>query len=408
MYSSISNPVQSRTKRELKTLPLEPSRRDKVSITHIVTGLNPGGAETMLYKLLAGATKGRFDSQVISLIDGGEIKEKIEELGVQVYSLGMNQGRPSLQSFARLAKRLRQSPPHIIQTWMYHSNFVGGLIGKFFTSAPIVWNIRCSNPDLAGRGTIWIANACAGLSRVIPTRIICNSISAWNDHIEMGYEKEKMIVIQNGFDLEHFRPAPEARLAVRKELQLSPEAKLVGIFARFDPFKDPENFVRAAAHLHTLMPDVHFVMCGREMTWSHNQLVEWIEQADIQGNCHLLGQCYDVPHWMAAMDVIVSSSQSEGFPNVLGEAMACGVPCVTTDAGDSALIVGNTGKVVPIKEPEMLAQACEALLKLNYEERQLLGLAARRQIQEHFSLSTIVQRYEQLYQKLLTPQNGKH
>jgi glycosyltransferase involved in cell wall biosynthesis len=224
----------------------------------------------------------------------------------------------------------------------------------------------------------------------------------------MGYAKEKMLVIQNGFDLERFHPDPEARLAVRKELQLSPECKLVGIFARFDPFKDPENFVRAAAHLHKRMPDVHFVMCGREMTSGNNQLVEWIEQAGIRGNCHLLGQCYDVPHWMAAMDVIVSSSQSEGFPNVLGEAMACGVSCVTTDAGDSALIVGNTGKVVPIKEPGMLAQACEALLKLNYEERQTLGLVARQYIEEHFSLATIVHQYEQLYQELLMPQNGKH
>ncbi len=143
-------------------------------------------------------------------------------------------------------------------------------------------------------------------------------------------------------------------------------------------------------------------------TWSHKQLVEWIEQAGIRGNCHLLGPRQDVPRYMAAMDVIVLASQSEGFPNVLGEAMACGVPCVTTDTGDSALIIGDTGNVVPIKDPELLAQACEALLELSDEERRTLGLAARRRIEDQFSLPTIVHKYEQLYQELLTPRNGSH
>lgn len=380
----------------------------KAFITHIINGLYTGGAEMMLYKLLSGMNRELFKTRVITLIDGGEVRNKIENLGIEVSSLNISRNSLSLTGVKRLIRYLRQSSPDLVQTWMYQSDLAGGVISRLFTHAPVIWNIRCSYPDWSGRGTMRVANTCAFLSRVIPSRIICGSISALNDHVEMGYKKEKMTVIPNGFDLQHFHPAPEARLAVRQELHLSPETKLVGMFARFALVKDPENFVQAAALINKKMPDVQFVMCGHDMTWGHKQLVEWLERAGVQASFHLLGQCQDIPRYMSAMDVIVLASYSEGFPNVLGEAMACGVPCVTTDTGDSALIVGTTGKVVPIKNSERLAQACEALLELSNEQRQVLGLAARQRIEEHFSLPTIVHKYEHLYQEVLTARNVRH
>lgn len=362
----------------------------------------------MLYKLLCGMDQERFEAQVITLIKGGELSSRIERLGIPVHSLGVSRTAPNLGDISKLVRDLRQSQPNLIQTWMYQSDLAGGVLGKLFTGAPIIWNIRCSYPDWAGKRTLRIAQGCAVLSPLIPARIICGSVSALNDHLALGYKKEKMVVIPNGFDLDRFRPDAAARLVVREELQLAPETKLVGLFARFALVKDPANFVRAAAWLHRTMPDVHFVMCGAEMSWEHRQLVEWIEQTGVRERFHLLGQRHDVPRWMAAMDVIVLSSESEGFPNVLGEAMACGVPCVATDTGDAALIVGDTGKVVPRKDSEKLAEACAALLRLSEEDRRQLGLAARRRIEEHYSLPTIVHQYEQLYEELLAPRNGKH
>lgn len=377
-------------------------------ILHIINGLHTGGAEMMLYKLLSGTNRERFEAEVVTLIDGGEVRSKVEKLGVKVHSLHIPRNSPDIASAWRLIRCLRQSQPDLIQTWMYQSDLVAGVLGKLFTRTPIVWNIRCSHPGWAGQSTLRIAKTCAFLSGTIPARIICGSVSASHDHIEMGYRREKVIVIPNGFDLETFQPDAEARLAMRKELQLAPETKLVGMFARFALVKDPANFVRAAASLHRKMPEVHFVMCGAEMSWEHQQLADWIAQAGVRERFHLLGQRHDVSRYMAAMDVVVLSSESEGFPNVLGEAMACGVPCVATDTGDSALIIGDTGKIVPRKEPEKLAEACEALLHLSDEERRQLGLAARRRIEENYSLPTIVRKYEQLYQGLLTPRNGKH
>lgn len=381
-------------------------RRSRV--LHIINGLHTGGAEMMLYKLLSEMDRERFEAHVVTLIDGGEVRNKVEKLGIKVHSLSIPRTSPDLASAGRLIRCLRQIQPDLIQTWMYQSDLVAGVLGRLFTRAPIVWNIRCSHPGWAGQGTLRIANTCAFLSGAIPARVVCGSASASHDHIKMGYKKEKLIVIPNGFDLETFRPDTAARLAVRNELQLAPETKLAGLFARFALVKDPANFVRAAALLHRAMPDVHFVMCGAEMSWEHPKLVEWIEQAGVRERFHLLGQRHDVPRWMAAMDVIVLSSESEGFPNVLGEAMACGVPCVATDTGDAALIVGDTGKVVPRKDSEKLAEACAALLRLSEEERRQLGLAARRRIEENYSLTTIVQRYEKLYEELLAPRNGKH
>ena len=384
-------------------------KANKIAITHIINGLYTGGAEMMLYKLLSCLDREKYDAQVITLLDGGELRDKIESFGITTYSLGMQRKGANVAGIKRLLQHLRQTPPDLIQSWMYHSNLFGSLT-RIAVKAPLVWNIRCSKAaeTFAGRRTIWAAKAGAALSHLIPARIVCGSVAAWNDHLEMGYEKEKMVVIQNGFDLDRFRPDPTARQAVRKELQLSPDSTLVGIFTRFDPFKDPENFVRAAAFLHTRMPGVHFVMCGHEISLGNQKLVGWLEQAGIQANCHLLGTRQDVPQLMAAMDIIVSSSQSEGFPNVLGEAMACGVPCAATDAGDSALIIGDTGKIAPIKAPEVLAQACEALLRLSADERRTLGLAARQRIEDQFSLTTIAQQYEQLYQELLALRKGRH
>ncbi len=220
----------------------------------------------MLYKLLSGMNRELFESRVITLIDGGEVRSKIEGIGIEVNSLDIPRSfatlagvRPLIRHLRQLIRHLRQHSPNLVQTWMYQSDLAGGLISKIFTNAPVVWNIRCSYPDWSGRGTMRVASTCASLSRVIPSRIICGSVSALNDHVEMGYKKEKMIVIPNGFDLYSFRPDLEARLAVRKELGLSPETKLVGMFARFDPFQRPREFCACGgASAHARMPECPF------------------------------------------------------------------------------------------------------------------------------------------------------
>jgi glycosyltransferase involved in cell wall biosynthesis len=209
-----------------------------------------------------------------------------------------------------------------------------------------------------------------------------------------------MVVIPNGTDVATFRPDPMARAAVRRELNLPEGAPLIGLVARFDPQKDPRNFVQAAARLHARRPEAQFLLCGHGMNWDNPALVRWIEGGGIRDRCYLLGRREDIPRLTAALDVATSSSATEGFPNVLGEAMACGVPCVATDVGDSAVIVGNTGHVVPPHTPGALADAWARLLDMPARERRDLGMRARERVASSFSIDSVVERYEALYRGL--------
>jgi len=380
------------------------STKKKILITHIINGLYTGGAEMMLYKLLSEMNRERFEARVITLIGGDSLKAKVENLGIEVYSLGMTRSYPSIAATIRLAKLLRQHPPDIVQTWMYHSDLMGGLIAKLLTKAPIVWNLQASNivnhPD--NKVTLLTIKLCSLLSSLIPARIISCSEVACRLHADVGYDSKKLLPIPNGVELINFQPDEAARISFRKELGVAPSTPLIGIVARFHPQKDHSNFVQAAALLHQAMPEVHFVLCGEDIVEGNQQLSDWITKAGIKSHCHLLGRREDTPKINAAVDVAtLSSAFGEGFPNVLGEAMACGVPCVTTDVGDSSLIVGETGIVVPPRDPAALANSWMRLLKMSAEERQELGKTARQRVEEKFSLPSIVARYEKLYCDLL-------
>jgi glycosyltransferase involved in cell wall biosynthesis len=374
-----------------------------MKITHVIAGLSMGGAQMMLYKLLSGSDRAIFATEVISLANVGPLDKKIRELDVPVRVLGMRPGTPNPLAVQKLARWLRRDPPQLIQTWMYHADLIGGLAAKLAGSIPVAWNIRHSNLGGTGekRSTIWTVRACAWLSDWLPSRIVCCSEKARQVHIALGYAPDEMIVIPNGFDLTAFKPDPAARQSVRRELAIPENAPLIGLIGRFNAQKDHYTFVRAAARLCADLPDVHFLLCGDGIMSENAELFDWIRAAGIGDCCHLLGRREDMPRLTAALDIATTTSAyGEGFPNVVGEAMACAVPCVVTDVGDSALIVDGTGKVVPPRDPCALAEAWRVLIELDLESRVRLGLAARRRIRENFSLPIIVARYQELYAEL--------
>lgn len=371
-------------------------------VAHVITGLNPGGAEMMLFKLLSAMDRVVFKPEVISLTGMGPLAERIQALDITVRALGMRRGVPNPLSLLRLAVWLRRSKPDVIQTWMYHADLIGGIAAKLVGGIPVIWGIRHSNLDPQGskRKTIWTANACARLSNWLPTQIVCCSEASLPVHAALGYATRKMCVIPNGFDLDVFRPDPSARRSVRAELGIPEDTLLIGMFARFHAQKDHRNFVEAAALLHAHHPDIHFLLCGDGITWGNRVLSGWIVTASIHEHCHLLGPREDIPRLAAALDIASSSSFGEGFPNVVGEAMSCGVPCVVTDVGDSDRIVGTTGRIVAAKDPEALAMAWKEMIALGEEGRRRLGVAARKRVMDRFELSKIVKKYEALYTSL--------
>jgi glycosyltransferase involved in cell wall biosynthesis len=372
----------------------------RVQVCHIITSLDTGGAEMMLYKLLSAHDRERFAMEVISLMPMGAIGEKIQALNVPVRSLNVARGAFAPSALPRLKKWLRESQPDVVQTWMYHADLVGGLAARWAGVPSIFWNIRNSTMGRhSGKQTTYrVAQTCARLSRRIPKRIVCCSSVAVTNHAAIGYAQDRFLQIPNGFDLSLFRPDPAARISVREEFNLAPEARLIGLVARFHPQKDHETFVRAAGLLHRFGIEAHYLLCGDGIDAKNEALAGLIAAEQMQPYVHLLGRRQDVPRLSAALDVAASSSAfGEAFPNVLGEAMACGVPCVATEVGESPIIVGDTGKIVPIRDPQSLADALREVLTLCPEEKRQLGAAARRRVEENFNLPDIVARYEHLY-----------
>ena len=212
-----------------------------------------------------------------------------------------------------------------------------------------------------------------------------------------------MMVIPNGFDLAKFQPDGSARASVRAELGLSAETKLIGMAARFHPQKDHANFVAAAKCLHATMPAVHFVLWGKDVNWDNADLAGWIDEAGLRDCFHLLDLRLDAPRLTAALDVAaLSSARGEAFPMVIGEAMACAVPCAVTDVGDAKSMVAETGRTVPPGNADALAHAWQELLSMSDEERSLLGQRARQRVMEQYDIRKTSGQYAQLYKDIIT------
>jgi glycosyltransferase involved in cell wall biosynthesis len=371
-------------------------------VVHIITGLGTGGAEISLLRLLSAMDRDRFDPYVISLANAGPLGEKIRQLGVPVRLLGMDTRCPNPFLLVKLFAWLRQIRPDVIQTWMYHADLLGGLAG-FLTRTPVVWGIHNTSLDpLAVKSnTIRIVHLNARLSGWLPRQIVSCSETARRTHVNIGFTPNKFVIIPNGFDLSDFHPNPAARASLRRELGLPPGTFLIGLVARFGPLKDHQTFTQAARQCCLQYPQTHFLLCGGGISWENDALSGWIDSAGIRANCHLLGRRDDIPHVMAGLDINTLSSIGEAFPNVLGEAMACGVPCVTTDVGDAAEIVGDTGIVVPPRDAHALAEGWERMINLSTQERHELGQRARARIQTHYQIGEVVQRYQQLYRQLI-------
>ena len=373
---------------------------DRVSIAHLITGTSTGGAETMLYKLVSRTDRKRFDVSVISLTTAGEIGRKMIDEGVSFHSIEASRGGLDPAALARLVRLLRHIRPDILQTWMYHADLAGGLAARFARSIPVAWNIRHSDldPGHMKKRTIRVANWCARFSRRLPERIVCCSRASMETHAAIGYDRERMVVIPNGFDTSLFVPDGDARHSVRKELGLDRDTPLVGLVARFHPQKDHATFFRAAGILHAQMPEVRFVLCGKGVTKENGDLAGLAGEAGLVDTAFLLGRRADIPRIQASLDIASSSASSgEGFPNIIGEAMSCGVPCVVTSTGDSAEIVGDCGVVAGPGDPEALAAGWKKILALSSGERKVLGERCRTRIESRYEIGAITARYEVMY-----------
>ena len=371
-----------------------------IKILHLISTLDVGGAEQNLFRLITTMDKNTFENHVVCMIKPGLTGYRLEQAGISVYSLNMEKGMPDIRAVPRLRFLARLMRPDIIQCWMYHANLLGLTIpGRKRT----VWNIRCSDLDLSLYGPIYRFAVMAGARLSgIPCAVAANSNAGREVHRGLGYHPKKWIIIPNGFDTKIFKPDIHARSRIRAELNIADDALVIGLIGRFDPMKDHATFFTAAGLFLKSHPDTHFILAGKGITVQTPLIRDYLRAAPDQRKFHLLGERDDIPHILTSIDIATSSSISEGFPNAIGEAMACGVPCVATDAGDTGLLMGDTGILVNRKSPHDLCKAWERIA--GADARREMGSRARERIMQYYSQDKTTRSYEELYQGVMKSQ----
>ncbi len=373
-------------------------------VVHVITGLKLGGAERALVNLVTAPEWQGVAHEVVSLTDEGAFGAALRRQGIPLTALGMRKRPWDAVAFTRLVRHLRLREPEIVHTWMYHADFLGGLAARLAGRKRILWALQHTELPLRSSPlTTWLVmRLSAALSRRLPAAIVSCSHAGARWHAARGYAADKMRVITNGTDPDRFKPNPLARERLRRRLGLSQDALLIGMAARLHPQKDHRTFLEAARRLARQDGRVHFVLFGEGMEPDNPRLKRWMEDPDLAGRVHCLGALGRPEDVLAGLDILaLSSSHGEGAPLAVLEGMACGLPCVVTDVGDAARLVGEAGLVVPPRDPQALAQAWSTLLSRPAAERQRMGRAARQRVMADFQVSHMVLAYRSLYIAML-------
>ncbi|MDB9872654.1 glycosyltransferase [Alphaproteobacteria bacterium] len=368
-------------------------------VMHIIIGLDIGGAELMLKRLVEYQTeKSLCQHHVVSLTGIGKLGLLLQKKGVKVDALNMKGFFDIPRVFINLQRIIRNHQPDIVQTWLYHSDFLGGLAAFTLKKRRIIWGIRGTDIPQSHFSTTGLLILFSSiLSRFIPTKIVCCAESARIAHIKKGYYKKKMIVIPNGYNLNNFNNSPELKKKARAAFGFAHNDIIIGIVARYDPLKDYKNFINAATIVAKNVKNAKIFMIGHGVDLSNSFFKSLLNKNGVADKFLLVGQQEDIPFCLAAMDIFCLSSKKEGFPNVVCEAMAMKIPCLVTDAGAASEIVGKTGIVVAPKDSIILAKALETMIKKGEMERNRLGELARLRIAENYSIEIVSNQYEKLY-----------
>jgi glycosyltransferase involved in cell wall biosynthesis len=358
----------------------------------------------MLQRVIRHGNTSEFEHLVLSIKNFQQVAEELTAEGIDVQNLNVQANYYKLpKAVLQLASRIRRFQPDVIQSWMYMADFFGGLASHLAApSTPMIWTIRHStlDPAIDSRALRGCAAGCARLSRRVPAKIILNSHAAVPIHAAAGYDESKMQVIPNGFDVSRFSPSEQLRRETRARLGISDNAPVIGRVARFHANKDHITFLKAAQIVLAQRPDARFLVCGEPQTISSTQVQKDIDSLGLTDAVQLVELQSDIVPLNCAFDIATCSSITEAFPNVIGEAMSCGVPCVSTDVGDAAMIIGDTGRVVPVQEPQLFAEAVLELLSLPEENRRQLGIAARQRVIDNFELTHSTGMFLDLWREL--------
>jgi glycosyltransferase involved in cell wall biosynthesis len=364
-------------------------------IIHIIDGLEQGGAETALFKLLSKYNLQQYQVMVICLLGEGFYSPKIKALGVEVVHLHLNK-KNLLKKIWVLYHLVKTFDPDIVQTWLYHANLLGGVAAQVAGVKKIIWGIRTDGQALSWR-IRWILKLGAYCSRWIPTFIVFCSKRGLDFHVGKGYAQNKTIYIPNGFDINFFMPATQdEKYRLKEKFGIAQDVFVFGMVARFHYRKDFPNLLRAFALMLQENPKLFLIICGKGLNEKNAAIVNLIQELALKAKVLMIDGVERPQEIYHLLDCCILSSRTEGFPNVIGEAMSCGVPCVATDVGDAADLIGDTGITVPKEDALMLAQAGLTMVKFYDSDRIEWAGRARSRIIDRFSLEKMVKEFNAL------------
>ena len=384
--------------------PSSPSPKP-VLVVHVIAGLGLGGAETALARLVGQSAPAGFTHIVVSLSSRGDLASEIEAAGGTVVPLHLGKGLSFLRHIRQLVRRLRRLEPDIIQGWMAHGNLAAWLVRTLVCRrAALTWNLRMTlSRTFEKPRTLRITRAIAKLSRSVDL-LISNSEASLREHLALGYRPRDTAVIPNGFDPSVFRPDKRDRARIRADLGLDDGQLVFGLVGRYHETKGYPIFIQAASRVAERYPDARFACVGPGT--DGRQMNGLLEVEGLRPRFILLGARRDIPSIMRAMDVVCVPSLAEGFPNVLGEAMASSLPCIATDVSDVVTILGGTGKLVDIDDVEGLAAAMIEMIEIGTRGRAALGAKARERILRNYTLELVAAHYVERYRSIASARAG--
>ncbi len=383
-------------------------------------GLGGGGAQRQFLQLAVGAREQGHRVRLGVVQPGGRFWERAEATGC-VEPLWPERARSKMITawrFATAHRRLRRSvrgfEADVLYTALYPANFLGWLAVRDDGAPPLVWGLRASRLPPRWPRDLWIRLGAAVSESV--DLVIANSHAGLRDHVHRGFRPRSVAVVANGIDTDRFRPDPDGRERIREAWGVAHDERLVGLVGRLDPMKGHEDFLAAAARVRLDRPDVRFVCVGDGPAGYRRRLEEKAEELGLGDGVHWAGEHRDMPAVYSALDLLVMASRhGEGFPNVVGEAMACGTPCVVTSVGDAPEVVGPLGEVVPPERPDRLARAIDDRLRtvsasgpVPERDAEAGGGEAdrlRRRIAEEFPVDDFVDHTLELLERVMTEGN---
>ena len=349
-----------------------------------------------------------FQHSVVSLTGVGDLGEALVAGGTEVHIMGMRGALNAPITMIRLARLIRRTAPDIVQTWMYHADLIGGLAARAAGKRRLIWGIRGTDTSKGtSKHTRILRRVCALLSRYIPAVIVCAAEAARTSHGAIGYDKSKMIVVPNGFESVADQTGLESRFAFRSALGWSDEMTVLGWVGRYNFDKDPENFIEAAGLLARTFESARFLMIGKGVDEANLKVRGLIAATGYPERFALLGFRADIQKCLRAMDIFCLSSRSEGFPNVVGEAMSMGTPCVATDVGDARVLVADTGIIVPKENAIALCEGLAQIVEMPRAVRVAMGRRAQERIVNEYSMLRVCERFKAIYRSLDTSINYK-